>query len=198
MRRITPLVRTLFAGVLVAAAITGIAAPAQAAIDPPTGGWAELFNPQRPLINGTYQVCLDVPSGTTSTGVTLQMYHCHGYASNGAPQRWVFTHLSDGSYWVYNQSNLLCLTEDPSAGQSSGVVKQYECGTQDAQTWRIVPDPTAPDTRFLLYNTSSSPRYANTCLNASNGLFTWDLFFGLCSFDLQGNPTNYLQVWALG
>ena len=30
------------------------------------------------------------PSGSTSSGTQVQLYHCHGYASNGAPQRWRF------------------------------------------------------------------------------------------------------------
>ena len=52
----------------------------------------------------------------------MQLYHCHGYASNGAPQRWVFIQPEDtngnpiydtnGSpvYEIYNLAADLCLT----------------------------------------------------------------------------------------
>ena len=31
-------------------------------------------------------MCVGVPGGTTAPGAPLQLYHCHGYASDGAPQ----------------------------------------------------------------------------------------------------------------
>src|SRR5438105_1007881 len=96
--------------VLAAGLIVGTGGTAQAVVTPPSGGgWAELYNPLLPLVDNSHHVCLDVPNGTTSPKA-LQRYHCHGYASNGAPQRWVFVHLSNDSYWIYNQSNLLCVT----------------------------------------------------------------------------------------
>ena len=60
---------------------------------PPVGQWAEIFNPYLHAQGNT--LCFDDPNGSTSDGTRAQLYRCHGYASNGAPQRWVFIQAED-------------------------------------------------------------------------------------------------------
>ncbi len=43
--------------------------------------------------------------GDASDGTQAQLYRCHGYASNGAPQRWVFVqpgHDFQLALWLYD------------------------------------------------------------------------------------------------
>jgi hypothetical protein len=60
---------------------------------PPAGQWVEIFNPYLHAQGNT--LCFDDPNGSTSDGTQAQLYRCHGYASNGAPQRWVFVQPDD-------------------------------------------------------------------------------------------------------
>jgi Ricin-type beta-trefoil lectin domain len=58
--------------------------------------------------------CLDDPSGS-ATPTNVQLYHCHGYASNGGPQRWLFSFwgtLSPGNTVYIIRSHNLCLGPD--------------------------------------------------------------------------------------
>src|SRR5581483_3097295 len=92
---------------------------ARADIIPPVAQWAEIYSP---YLNGQgFSVCFDDPSGSTASGTVLQLFHCHGYASNGAPQRWVFIQPEDSNgnliyddghpiYEIYSSAGGLCLT----------------------------------------------------------------------------------------
>jgi len=89
------------------------------ATDIPTPGqWAEIFNPYLHAQGNT--LCFDDPNGSTSFGTQVQLYRCHGYASNGAPQRWVFVQAEDSNgnpvheggnnvYELYNLAAGRCL-----------------------------------------------------------------------------------------
>ena len=111
-RRIAAL---LSAGALAAGLSIGLAAAAYASGPAvPAATWNEIFVP---FDNGHGNtMCVDVPGGTSAPGAQLQLYHCHGYASDGAPQRWHFSCTSRGScavpnsaYQVSNASNNLCI-----------------------------------------------------------------------------------------
>jgi hypothetical protein len=86
------------AGILAAAAFAGgltmgMTGTARADVTP-GDGWAEIFSPYTSSL-----ACLDDPGGSTTFGTPIQLFHCHGYASNGAPQRWNFafwTNVSPG------------------------------------------------------------------------------------------------------
>ena len=55
---------------------------------PPDGQWAEIYNPYLHAQGNI--LCFDDPSGSTADGTQAQLYRCHGCASDGTPQRWVF------------------------------------------------------------------------------------------------------------
>ncbi|MHA6759561.1 RICIN domain-containing protein [Streptacidiphilus sp. PAMC 29251] len=179
------------AGLLLSAAalavglgITVMPGAAQAAVTPPGGeGWSELT---LPLLSNS--VCLDVTDGSTSPGVPLQMYHCHGYAGNGAPQRWVFVPVGDGSYKIYNQSDLLCVTPKPPAsrGQTKNLVEQLPCGQFAGQDWRLVALPSYPSTVFQLESATGN----GTCLAGAGGDHA-TIYWEPCS-------TTTIQAWRLG
>src|SRR5262249_58973204 len=91
---------------------------ARADVVPPVGQWVEIFNPYLHAQGNT--LCFDDPNGSTSSGTQLQLWRCHGYASNGAPQRWVFIQQEDNNgnpiyfagspvYQLYNLAAGKCL-----------------------------------------------------------------------------------------
>jgi hypothetical protein len=185
IRRIATLLSTGVLAVGLAIGTGGAAAYANVA-PPAVPWWSELFNPLLPMIGDSYRLCMDVPRGSSTPGLRLQMYHCHGYDSSGYAQRWIFEPVGDGySYRIYNQANLLCVTAMPGGG--SGDVQQRACGSQDGQTWRLRDFQT--DQNFHLLSTS--PAYPNACLassgNSNNARVIWEV----CAQDA-------FQIWALG
>ena len=79
---------------------------------PPANTWAEIFAPE---INASgITLCAD-NSGSTAQFQSLQLWRCHGYASNGTPQRWQFSYLGQylgGSipeYRIANVGSGLCI-----------------------------------------------------------------------------------------
>jgi hypothetical protein len=76
----------LLAAVALAAGLTvGAAEPAHADVTPPASTWVELHDPYT-----SAPACLDDPGGNSSPGTPLELWHCHGYDSQGTPQRWTF------------------------------------------------------------------------------------------------------------
>jgi hypothetical protein len=164
--------------------VVGTPLPAQASVTPPSGTWVELFAPyEDPTL------CLDVPSGSSTAGLRLQMYHCHGYASNGGPQRWVFVHISDGSYQIENWANHLCVTAEVQASSNPryGYIVQLPCDLYRGQEWTLVPHPDNPDLLFQLSNVN----YDNECMWASPSSSSWVIWTNC-------NSTIPDQVWELG
>jgi hypothetical protein len=191
MRRLPRLAGLLALCLLAASIIVGTGGAAQAEITPPSGGgWAELFNPLLPLVDGKYHVCLDVPGGTTQDRYPLQMYHCHGYASNGAPQRWEFHVNWNGTYNIINQSNLLCVTVLGSGFTSDhGIIEQRSCGdASGGQDWRLIDFQ--PGQSFQL-QAANRPDIDGMCIasgaNHNNGRMFWEP----CASDA-------FQIFALG
>jgi hypothetical protein len=66
---------------------------ARADVLPPAGTWAEIFNPNIHAHGIT--LCADDPNGSTAQFQALQLWRCHGYASNGIPQRWTFLYVGN-------------------------------------------------------------------------------------------------------
>jgi hypothetical protein len=109
--RIRKFAGLLSAGILAAGLSIGLAGTAHAATDPtiPDPIWNEI---NFPFMTGQGNpLCLDVPNGSMSVGTILQTWHCHGYASNGGPQRWHFdnTGLPDREYKIWNTNSGLCI-----------------------------------------------------------------------------------------
>jgi hypothetical protein len=174
----------LAAGLSLAGAGTAVAD----VMPPPSGQWAEIFNPY--LHAQGITLCVDDPSGSMTNGQQLQLWRCHGYASNGAPQRWVIVpaeawHMAyDGSgntvfgplqdtltggaaYVVVNEASGLCLTAQ--AYQPAASVIQAPCNavpfTKDVWELHTVNGPDGPDFQlYALWASGSSP----SCVSASN------------------------------
>ena len=85
MKRMTKLSGAL--GAIAAAAALSLAGTgtARADVQPPAGTWAEIFNPY--IHSQGITLCVDDPNNSTADRQPLQLWRCHGYASNGAPQR---------------------------------------------------------------------------------------------------------------
>jgi hypothetical protein len=98
--------------------------------------WKEIYPP---FISPTALKCLDVPSGSNRVGLPLQLWHCHGYASNGGPQRFRFISLGTDlggviHYWIVNTSSGLCIA-GPAAGAQ--VVEQAVCDATRRTQWAM-------------------------------------------------------------
>jgi len=80
----------------------------------PDPNWNELVSSWAHAGN---TMCVDDPSHSTTFNTRLQLFHCHGYASNGAPQRWFFnpTFTEDGTaaYVIYLANTLSTGGDDP-------------------------------------------------------------------------------------
>ena len=135
------------------------------------GQWAEIFNPYLHAKGNT--LCFDDPNGSTSDGTQAQLYRCHGYASNGAPQRWVFVPIVDSNdipfldngsqvYWVYNLAANECLID---ANTTPGTQLTLGTCTSLGTGWELhsANGPNSPDFQLALYN----PGRQN-CAAASN------------------------------
>jgi Ricin-type beta-trefoil lectin domain len=116
MRRMPRLSAVLAAAGLATFLSVGVTASARADVVPQPP-WSEIFPPLTDNL-----ACLDDPSGSATSGTALQLWHCHGYASNGGPQRWLFN--AWGAPNVQNiyhiNSHNLCLGGDPNRGLTPG------------------------------------------------------------------------------
>jgi hypothetical protein len=134
----------LFAGGLAAGLGAGLTGTAHAS-DPtrPARPWNEIF---LPFGNGTgTSMCVDVPGGTSAPGARLQLYRCHGYASDGAPQRWSLscaggTGCASGGrfYELSNPGSDLCIGFPDGGVPANGArLVQESCG--QVPDWQLVP-----------------------------------------------------------
>jgi hypothetical protein len=165
---------------------------------PVPGQWAEIFNPYLHAKGNT--LCFDDPNGSTSFGTQAQLYRCHGYASNGAPQRWVFVQAEDSNgnpvteggnnvYELYNLAAGRCLAvTGTSAGQPLIMGSCITSNTSIA-LWELRPtNPASHDFQLALW------LFDNWCIGANDfrdNSPTRLLLFG-CS------PSDTSQLWNLG
>ena len=115
-------------------------------------------------------MCADDPNGSTSSGTQLDLWRCHGYASNGAMQRWLFvpsrfSQTGRPVYQVYNVAGNLCLTAvdaHPAKPLTLG-----PCIDNISETWELhtVIGPSGGE-NFQLEPWPSED--FNTCMSASN------------------------------
>src|SRR5918999_1214158 len=82
-------------------------------------------------LNGTREMCLDVPSGNTADQLHLQMFPCHG----GSKPRWVLRFDFSGFVIVESESTHKCL-DVPNAS----TVQQFRCHGGDNQRWQLFED----------------------------------------------------------
>jgi hypothetical protein len=202
-RRAIRLAGTLAATGLALGLTLGATGTARADVTPPTYGWSEIFNPY--LTAQHITLCLDDPEGSRAANTLLQLYHCHGYASNGAPQRWTFLPTFDSKtgdpltgsghilYKVVNTVTGLCLgAPNITAGT---ITRLVDCNSGPGNWWVLISSPaspTGPDFQLQLWNPWIAPSL--DCAAASN--FTDNngtrLVIEPCS------PTDTRQLFRLG
>jgi len=168
------------AGALAAAAlVTGLTmagtGTAHAAVTPPAlPGWAEIYAPE---INSSGNImCADNFRSTTVHN--LQLWHCHGYASDGSPQRWKFQFVGTWDpgaiplYHIISVGSGLCIGLDQNrvtAGTVPGSdLLQEPCALNGLEDWMLVPATNSPDpnNQFMLVN--SFDAFAHTYAMEAN------------------------------
>jgi Ricin-type beta-trefoil lectin domain-like len=177
----------LFASAMAIGLCFGVAGAAQAAPTPDPTTWSEIYPP---FFNTAAHKCLDVPSGSNSIGLHLQLYHCHGYSSNGGPQQWNFIPVGSNLYLIYNVASGRCMQDlDPQD------VVQDACLAIDAEEWQITSTPYDPNL-FLL----QSYEWPSWCLAAVNtsGNDGTALQVVNCDFSANFGPGLAEQLFALG
>lgn len=160
------------AGLLSAGAVAiglGFITPgvAQATPAPVQGTWYEVFNP---FVSTTG--CLDMPAPSTGPlgrkeGITAQIWHCHGSASDGAPQRWYFNTgvNTPGQYTIENAGSIDCLW---SPGSPNSRVYQDFCISGGAGSWAMLSSPYGSD-YFVLQNIGTGYCMAQQNTSGGNG-----------------------------
>jgi Ricin-type beta-trefoil lectin domain len=180
-------VSSFFTIAMVIGLCLGLSSAAQATPTPDPSGWSEIFPP---FFNTAAHKCLDVPNGSNSIGLHLQLFHCHGYASNGAPQRWTFIPVAANTYLIYNNASGRCLQDfDPQD------IVQDSCRVNFWQEWSIAPTPYDP-TLFLL----QAVNWPNQCLAAADtsGNDGTPLQVVPCDYSANFGPNLVEQLFALG
>src|SRR4029077_7610181 len=142
----------------------------RADVVPPPSTWAEIFAPE---INASgITLCAD-NFGSNAQFQNLQLWRCHGYASNATPQRWEFEFanlvLARPVYRIANVGSGLCIGLDPNrvnAGTIAGSNLVQESCINSPTLWELIPATDSPDpnNQFILRSAfgglSSGPTYA--------------------------------------
>jgi hypothetical protein len=144
----------LAGGLVMAGPGAARAAGAAPAAVVPAFDWNEIIFPG--ILSQSNVLCLDDPGGSTQAGHPLQLWHCHGSGSNGAPQRWQFIPVAtapDGrtAYVIRNTGSFFCLDAGVPIGTilpPPSTIFQNVCpiiGSSTATVWLIRnPDVVAP------------------------------------------------------
>jgi hypothetical protein len=150
-------------------------------------------------------MCVDVPGGSSQEGLRLQLWHCHGSDSQGAPQRWQFIFYGTDpaghpAYVIRNIGNNLCMTWGLVFNPNPpGNIFQEPCPVFDvhqATLW-VILDGSLQTTRLEAAHVNSSTGQVTSwgfCLRAND------------SSDANGTPLSTTtacardadEVWALG
>jgi hypothetical protein len=165
---------------------------------PPADGWAEIFNPYLNAQGNT--LCFDDTNGSTSDGARAQLYRCHGYASNGAPQRWVFIQpedihgnlITEGGNDVYELYNLAagrCLAVNGTSAGQPLILTSCVTSNTSVAWWELRPTtPASHDFQLALW------LYDDWCIAANDFNDNKPTRLGLAGC----SPTDTRQLWNLG
>jgi Ricin-type beta-trefoil lectin domain-like len=121
----------LFAGGLAAGLGAGMTGTAHASGPTRAGeAWHEI---RLPFDNA---MCVDVPGGSTAAGARLQLSRCHGYASTGAPQQWIF---SGGRFHQMSNANSGLCIGFPGGGPPVTGARLVQERCDQVAAWQLVP-----------------------------------------------------------
>jgi hypothetical protein len=182
------------------AAGLSLAAPgtAHATDVPPPGQWVEVFNPYLHAQNNT--LCFDDPNGSTANDTQAQLFRCHGYASNGLPQRWVFIKALDSNgnlvteggnqvYMLFSQAAGKCLAVEATFVGAPLFLTSCITSNDSIALWELRPTtPGSRDFQLALW------LFDDWCIGANDfrdNSPTRLLLFG-CA------PSDTSQLWNLG
>jgi hypothetical protein len=201
-RRIRRLAGALAAAGLALGLTLGATGTARADVTPPASTWSEIYNPYLTAQGNT--LCADDANGSKALNTPVQLYHCHGYAANGAPQRWSFVEKTDAKdvpilwnghpvYSLYNLGSGSCLeiTDPPGSGfPGAPLGTQLQLGLC-GQYYALLPvgGPNGPD-----FQLQSVRLFGGYCVAASN--FTDSNNTRLVKEDCS--PTDTRQLFRLG
>jgi pectinesterase len=93
-------------------------------------------------VNDNSGKCLDVPSGSTSSGVQLQQWSC----VNSTNQQWRLTSSGSGTYQIIGVGSGLCVSVAGAATASGAAVIQETCTANSNKQWLFSPVSTATPT----------------------------------------------------
>lgn len=120
-------------------------------------------------------LCLNVPGGSNTNGIQLQIEACNGSSSESFVMGAISNNIVSGaSYVVVNQTSGMCLTDTGSGTGNGTALDQQTCGSLPDQIWQFWP--------------TSNGYYAAFNGNATS--LVWD--------DTNGslNNGNLIQLWS--
>lgn len=118
----------------------GVADTASAATITPPSGYQEIVSTNLTGSGGARE-CLDETDGSLEPGAVIQDFHCHGFASNGAPQLWDFLLTRFGDYEILNKNSDMCLTANPGGAIGQDPTRQEPCGPPGSgQEWSLLDE----------------------------------------------------------
>jgi hypothetical protein len=138
------------AAVALATGLTMAGTGTARAVPVPAATWNEIFAPE--INSNGISLCAD-NFGSNAQLQNLQLWRCHGYASNGNPQRWQFFFVGLSAtgtpyYFVINVGSGLCMGLDPGRVNAHTIagsnLVQGDCNTSLA-LWELVPATNSPD-----------------------------------------------------
>jgi hypothetical protein len=181
--------RVLLTLVLAAAFTVGAGAAAHADNTVPAPDtWVEIYPP---YFNTSASKCLDNSNGYRSINNPIQVFSCHGYASNGNPQRWQLFNrglANDPVYEIRNVGSNLCL-----AAISSGAVVQQPCNEHFGGLWWLNPTQNVGP-HFALQNVG----FYGQCMATANssGSDRTRVVIASCNYNNQYDINWVRQVWS--
>jgi hypothetical protein len=151
----------LFAGGLAVGVGVDMTATAHASDHTRPGeAWHEISLP----FGGGSAMCADVPGGSTAAGAPLRLTGCHGYASDGAPQRW---HFPGGRFQTVSNTNSGLCIGFPGGGSPAAGARLVQERCDQVPAWHLVPrgrDSTDP----LFVLETSGPGGPALCMTAGS------------------------------
>lgn len=122
-------------------------------------------------LDGTREMCLDVPSGDPADHVRLKIFPCHG-APN---QRWLLRFDFAGFVIVESESTHKCLDVP-----NTSTVQQFRCHGGDNQRWQLFEDPET--LRFRLRPKTARDRCLHVADDSNMDLVACDTTVGAVRF----------------